>query len=90
MIISPREIWGFLFMDKWVGLNTFMFSYRFGETEDSFLADVVVATNAGQLKSGAPACSQRVAKHNQLLRIEEELDGTAVFSGNFSTNKMGE
>lgn len=58
-----------------------MFSHRSGETEDSFLADVVVATNAGQLKSGAPARSERVSKYNQLLRIEEELGEKAVFLG---------
>jgi enolase len=60
---------------------TCMFSHRSGETEDSFLADVVVATNAGQLKTGAPARSERLAKYNQLLRIEEELGDRAVFRG---------
>lgn len=60
---------------------TCMFSHRSGETEDSFLADVVVATNAGQLKTGAPARSERLAKYNQLLRIEEELGDKAVFRG---------
>lgn len=61
------------------GYNTMM-SHRSGETEDTFLADFTVATNAGQLKSGAPARSERVAKYNQLLRIEEELgqDGTRL------------
>jgi enolase len=58
-----------------------MFSHRSGETEDSFLADVTVATNAGQLKTGAPARSERLAKYNQLLRIEEELGNKAVFRG---------
>jgi len=58
---------------------TCMFSHRSGETEDSFLADVTVATNAGQLKTGAPARSERLAKYNQLLRIEEELGSKAVF-----------
>ena len=58
-----------------------MFSHRSGETEDSFLADIVVATNAGQLKSGAPARSERVAKYNQLLRIEEELGSDTIFAG---------
>ncbi len=61
---------------------TCMFSHRSGETEDSFLADVTVATNAGQLKTGAPARSERLAKYNQLLRIEEELGKKAVFRGN--------
>jgi enolase len=60
---------------------TCMFSHRSGETEDSFLADVTVATNAGQLKTGAPARSERLAKYNQLLRIEEELGGRAFFRG---------
>ncbi|HUO77881.1 MAG TPA: phosphopyruvate hydratase [Thermodesulfovibrionales bacterium] len=60
---------------------TCVFSHRSGETEDSFLADVAVATNAGQLKTGAPARSERLAKYNQLLRIEEELGDRAVFRG---------
>jgi len=58
-----------------------LFSHRSGETEDSFLADLVVATNAGQLKTGAPARSERLAKYNQLLRIEEELGKRAIFRG---------
>jgi enolase len=60
---------------------TCMFSHRSGETEDSFLADIAVATNAGQLKTGAPARSERLAKYNQLLRIEEELGSKATFRG---------
>lgn len=60
---------------------TCVFSHRSGETEDPFLADLVVATNAGQIKTGAPARSERLAKYNQLLRIEEELGGKAVFRG---------
>lgn len=60
---------------------TCVFSHRSGETEDSFLADITVAANAGQLKTGAPARSERLAKYNQLLRIEEELGGKAVFKG---------
>ena len=60
---------------------TCMFSHRSGETEDSFLADITVATNAGQLKTGAPARSERLAKYNQLLRIEEELGEKAIFKG---------
>ena len=63
---------------------TCMFSHRSGETEDAFLADITVATNAGQLKTGAPARSERLAKYNQLLRIEEELGDRAVFRGNLS------
>ena len=60
---------------------TCMFSHRSGETEDAFLADVAVATNAGQIKTGAPARSERLAKYNQLLRIEEELGKRAIFKG---------
>lgn len=56
-------------------------SHRSGETEDTFIADLAVATNAGQIKTGAPARSERVAKYNQLLRIEEELSEAAVYAG---------
>ncbi len=56
-------------------------SHRSGETEDTTIADLVVAVNAGQLKAGAPARSDRVAKYNQLLRIEEDLGESAVFPG---------
>jgi enolase len=58
-----------------------MMSHRSGETEDTTIADLAVATNCGQIKSGAPARSERVAKYNQLLRIEEELDDAAVYAG---------
>ncbi len=54
-------------------------SHRSGETEDTFIADLAVACEAGQIKTGAPCRSDRVAKYNRLLRIEEELDGTAVY-----------
>jgi len=56
-------------------------SHRSGETEDATIADLVVAFNAGQIKTGAPARSDRVAKYNQLLRIEEELDVMAIYAG---------
>ena len=56
-------------------------SHRSGETEDTTIADVAVATNAGQIKTGAPSRSDRVAKYNQLLRIEEELGSRAVYPG---------
>jgi enolase len=56
-------------------------SHRSGETEDSTIADLAVATGTGQIKTGAPARSDRVAKYNQLLRIEEELGDAAVFPG---------
>ncbi|MCA0329348.1 MAG: phosphopyruvate hydratase [Actinobacteria bacterium] len=58
-----------------------MMSHRSGETEDVTIADLAVATDAGQIKTGAPARSERVAKYNQLLRIEEELDDAARYAG---------
>jgi enolase len=60
---------------------TAMMSHRSGETEDSTIADLAVATNCGQIKTGAPARSDRVAKYNQLLRIEEELGPVAAYLG---------
>ncbi len=60
---------------------TAVVSHRSGETEDSTIADIVVATNAGQIKTGAPNRTDRVAKYNQLLRIEEMLDKSAVYAG---------
>jgi len=60
---------------------TAVVSHRSGETEDATIADIVVATNAGQIKTGAPARTDRVAKYNQLLRIEEALGDTATFAG---------
>jgi enolase len=60
---------------------TAVVSHRSGETEDTFIADLVVATATGQIKTGAPARSERVAKYNQLLRIEEELGDHARFAG---------
>ena len=61
---------------------TCVISHRSGETEDSTIADIAVAVNAGQIKTGAPARSDRVAKYNQLLRIEEELENIAEYPGN--------
>jgi enolase len=58
-----------------------MISHRSGETEDTFIADLAVATSAGQLKTGAPARSERVAKYNQLLRIASDLEGTGLYPG---------
>ena len=58
-----------------------MMSHRSGETEDTTIADLAVAINCGQMKTGAPARSERVAKYNQLLRIEEDLDDAAVYAG---------
>lgn len=60
---------------------TAVISHRSGETEDSTIADIAVATNAGQIKTGAPSRTDRVAKYNQLLRIEEELANAAVYEG---------
>jgi len=56
-------------------------SHRSGETEDHFIADLAVATNAGQIKTGSLSRSDRLAKYNQLLRIEEELDRTGLYAG---------
>jgi enolase len=58
-----------------------MMSHRSGETEDTTIADLAVALNCGQIKTGAPARSERVAKYNQLLRIESYLEGAAVYAG---------
>ena len=60
---------------------TAVISHRSGETEDSTIADIAVGTNAGQIKTGAPARSDRVAKYNQLLRIEEQLGNRAEYGG---------
>jgi enolase len=60
---------------------TCVVSHRSGETEDTFIADLVVATGAGQIKTGSASRTDRIAKYNQLLRIEEELGKTAKFSG---------
>ena len=60
---------------------TCVISHRSGETEDTTIADLAVAVNAGQIKTGAPARSDRVAKYNQLLRIEEELGASSVYAG---------
>ena len=60
---------------------TAVISHRSGETEDATIADLAVALNTGQIKTGAPSRSDRVAKYNQLLRIEEELGATAQFAG---------
>jgi enolase len=60
---------------------TSVVSHRSGETEDTFIADLVVATGAGQIKTGSASRTDRVAKYNQLLRIEEELGTSAKFAG---------
>lgn len=58
-----------------------MVSHRSGETEDNFIADLVVGLGTGQIKTGAPCRSERLAKYNQLLRIEEELGSKAIYAG---------
>merc|ERR1712226_76737 len=67
--MSMRQGWGV------------MVSHRSGETEDSFIADLVVGLRTGQIKTGAPCRSERLAKYNQLLRIEEELGPLCTFAG---------
>jgi enolase len=69
---------------------TAVVSHRSGETEDSFIADLAVATNVGQIKSGSASRSDRLAKYNQLLRIEEELGEAATFRGEKVFSSIGE
>ncbi|QWW19149.1 phosphopyruvate hydratase [Schaalia sp. 19OD2882] len=66
-----------------------MTSHRSGETEDTTIADLAVATNSGQIKTGAPARSERVAKYNQLLRIEEDLGDAALYAGRTAFPRFG-
>jgi enolase len=68
---------------------TNVISHRSGETEDTTIADIAVATNAGQIKTGSLSRTDRIAKYNQLLRIEEELGNTALFLGKAATNYKG-
>ena len=68
---------------------TAVVSHRSGETEDTTIADIAVATNAGQIKTGAPSRTDRVAKYNQLLRIEEDLDEASCFKGMKSFYNLG-
>ena len=67
---------------------TAVISHRSGETADTTIADIAVALNAGQIKTGAPARSERVAKYNQLLRIEEDLDADSIYGNGNLTHKM--
>ena len=62
---------------------TAVISHRYGETEDATIADIAVATNAGQIKAGSLSRTDRVAKYNQLLRIEQLLGKNAVYGGKF-------
>ena len=64
-------------------------SHRSGETEDAFIADLAVAVNAGQIKTGSLSRSDRIAKYNQLLRIEEDLDDTAMYFGPVLADNFG-
>jgi enolase len=66
---------------------TSIISHRSGETEDTFIADLAVATGAGQIKTGSASRTDRIAKYNQLLRIEEELGQTARYLGRASINR---
>ncbi len=68
---------------------TAILSHRSGETEDTTIADIAVAVNGGQIKTGAPARSDRVAKYNQLLRIEEELGEASVYPGRSAFPRFG-
>ncbi len=68
--------------------RTVVISHRSGETEDSFIADLAVATNAGQIKTGSLSRTDRIAKYNQLLRIEEDLGSAAVFPGKQAFRRM--
>jgi len=68
---------------------TCVVSHRSGETEDTFMADLTVATRAGQIKTGSASRTDRIAKYNQLLRIEEELGAGAKFAGHTAFRKRG-
>ena len=68
---------------------TAVMSHRSGETEDSTIADLAVATNCGQIKTGSVARSDRTAKYNQLLRIEEELGAQAAYAGRSAFKALG-
>ena len=67
---------------------TTVISHRSGETADTTIADVAVAVNAGQIKTGAPGRTERVAKYNQLLRIEEDLDADSFYGSAALTHRM--
>jgi enolase len=77
---SLSETLATMALAKDAGYTTVM-SHRSGETEDVTIADLAVATNAGQIKTGAPCRGERTAKYNQLLRIEEELGKRALYAG---------
>src|ERR671919_539006 len=83
---SLRETLETMKLAKESGYTT-VISHRSGETEDVTIADLAVATNAGQIKTGAPCRGERTAKYNQLLRIEEELGSRAVYAGKKAFNR---
>lgn len=64
-----------------------MTSHRSGETESTYIADLAVALRTGEIKTGAPCRSERMAKYNQLLRIEEQLEGKSIFAGGKGLSK---
>src|SRR5438046_10671431 len=75
-------------MARQAGFTT-VISHRSGETEDTTIADLAVGTNAGQIKTGAPARGERINKYNQLLRIEEQLGASARYAGRDMFNTEG-
>src|SRR5699024_2301215 len=79
-IATLTETFAAIEMAKRAGY-TAVISHRSGETEDATIADIAVATNAGQIKTGAPSRTDRVAKYNQLIRIEDELAGIGEYAG---------
>ena len=79
-IVTITETLDAIEMAKLAGYTAIV-SHRSGETEDTTIADLVVATNAGQIKTGAPSRTDRVAKYNQLIRIEDDLEGISVYKG---------
>ena len=74
--------------EAWAAGYTTIASHRSGETEDSTIADLAVATNCGQIKTGSLARSDRLAKYNQLIRIEEELGDAAVYAGEAAFGRL--
>ena len=68
---------------------TCVMSHRSGETEDTTIADLAVATNCGQIKTGSLSRSDRIAKYNQLLRIEEQLGDQGVYAGRAALKRLG-
>jgi enolase len=68
--------------------NTSVISHRSGETEDTTIADLAVGTSAGQIKTGSASRTDRVAKYNQLLRIEEELGSAATYAGRAAIRQL--